>query len=567
MKRLSILSVLLLAACGGGGGAPSPIVTPEEVRAANLQVSSIVDNESRRSAHVLKTLGADYYNDSGVAVLVRGASQQGNNICKSERDCNDLAFNNMKQWLIDNADQFDNWTDNRALRQALKLAGFGNVLAGNWDDIKEWARTHHNEIVNQAHEIYNELGTHRDFDITQSDFTVVNTQNDYPHKIIFQLDNNNKIANIELKTDSGSIYEQTILGTRNNDSTTFTFSNHMHVYTLGNIGETEGWSYDPAADGRRDIEVESKTPLSLGELKQKLREIANWEKERGDDGFFGSFHNCRGGAYTCVDDVYNATIAQIEALDSLQDEHLRYDVDDDNFTADLDSYGKTVGLAYSDFGNMVIHNEDGTNYVPYHGGYNSHKISEERMNQLAQTIESDMTFSGKATGNVTARRITNWDGDPVSEKPDLGLSGDATLVFSNNGTNTGAQTLNMAFNNWYDVRVTKDSSGESINFSNYTNNDNGYKFVIAGQNPTPRDEYTVHDFTRDTQQFDTNNDGVSGDQEGALRINYYAGDSNSTPSEASGFVAYSESEPETGNEGGVINHIEFTSAFGGIRQY
>lgn len=569
MKRLSILSVLLLAACGGGGGAPSPIVTPEEVRASNVQLTSIVDNESRRSAHILKTLGADYYNDSGVAVLVRGASQQGNNICKSERDCNDLAFNNMKQWLIDNADSFNNWTDNRSLRQALILAGFRDDLPGNWDDIKAWAIANHDKIVSQANEIYSELGEHHNFDITQSDFTVVSTNNDYPHKIIFQLDDNNRIASIQLKTDSNSVYEDTMVGTRDNDSTTFTFNEHRYVYTLNHIGETPDHSYDPAANGRRDIEVSSKTPLSLSELKQKLREIADWERARGDDGFFGSFHNCgnRNNAQTCVDDVYNATIAQINALNSLDDRYLEIDEDTDNFTTDLNSYGKTVGLAYSDFGNMVIHNEDGTNYVPYHGGYNNHKLSDTRMNQLAQNVETNMTFTGKATGVVSAGQITNWDGDVVHEEPDLALSGDATLNFRNDGTDTGTQTLNMVFNNWYDVRVTKDSSGESINFSHYTNNNNGYKFVIAGETPTLRDDYTVDNFTRATQQIDTNNDGVTGDKEGALGINYYAADPNFTPSEASGFVAYSESEPQTGNEGGVINHVEFISAFGGTRQY
>ena len=61
MKKFLLVSLFILSACGGGSGGTSGSgvvmrnsVTPtaEVVRKSNLAVSSNIDNESKRTAHV-----------------------------------------------------------------------------------------------------------------------------------------------------------------------------------------------------------------------------------------------------------------------------------------------------------------------------------------------------------------------------------------------------------------------------------------------------------------------------------------------------------------------------------
>ena len=95
-------------------------------------------------------------------------------------------------------------------------------------------------------------------------------------------------------------------------------------------------------------------------------------------------------------------------------------------------------LSYSDFGMYyIIENGNTDRGIPFAGGYGSRKIDD------ITKIEKSLTFNGNAVGVV-------YDADSSMNLRD----GTATLVF-----NKDKATLTADFSNWYDVTVTKDSSG------------------------------------------------------------------------------------------------------------
>lgn len=95
-------------------------------------------------------------------------------------------------------------------------------------------------------------------------------------------------------------------------------------------------------------------------------------------------------------------------------------------------------LSYSDFGMYyVTENGNRGRGIPFAGGYASRKIND------ITKIETDVRFTGNAVGVV-------YDADSSMNLRD----GTATLVF-----NKDKATLTADFSNWYDVTVTKDSSG------------------------------------------------------------------------------------------------------------
>ena len=184
-------------------------------------------------------------------------------------------------------------------------------------------------------------------------------------------------------------------------------------------------------------------------------------------------------------------------------------------------YGKEVGLKYSDFGITKVNYEkrynDGT--VEKNNSKEEWSISGAYANKNInkENIKDTLTFKGKAVGVVE-----NYN-------KFLDLNGNATLTFdSNNET----ETLNMSFNNWYDVKVSKyyDIDDANFTFSNPNNNtiDENFKF------------YT------DTQKG------------GILRTKYY-GDDKTKPSEVVGSIYYRESDYNTGSK-------EFRASFGGIKK-
>ena len=227
MKKLAILtSILSLTACGGGSGGGSapimpdaPVVTNEAemARSSNSVITGMVsiNNESIRTDYVKKALGDDYYSDvsNGTinpsrSAVIRSGSTTGNgkNVCKSEKDCNDLAFNNMKNWLIENIDSLDeNNIENSAdLRKALMLAGFKDELSGNWDDIKAWFFDNKETIKQQAQDIYDQLGEHEKFNLEDVVFTMssasLGDEDGGKDELTFDVNENGKIIGVDFKT-------------------------------------------------------------------------------------------------------------------------------------------------------------------------------------------------------------------------------------------------------------------------------------------------------------------------------------------------------------------------------
>lgn len=148
-------------------------------------------------------------------------------------------------------------------------------------------------------------------------------------------------------------------------------------------------------------------------------------------------------------------------------------------------------------------------------------------------------FTGTAIGSVYA---TNSD-----THSDVGIAlrdDNAELTFN---PTTGTETLSMAFENWYDVTVTKDANGNNITFTNFTDTVNGAgdadgsAFRNAGS--LNKDNFTT---TSETTNLKT---------EGMLNMGYYGVD---TTEEASGLVHYKE----TTKVGDVQYEREFRAGYG-----
>ncbi len=445
MKKIAVLtSVLALAACGGGsgGGAPGAIVTPNEfqsVRSSNSVITGMlsVDNENIRTDYVKKALGDDYYydlsggtiNPSRSAVIRSGANAGGGkNICKSEKDCNDLAFNNMKDWLIENIDSLDeNNIENSAdLRNALILAGFKDNLPGNWDDIKDWFFDNKDAIKQQAQDIYDQLGEHEEFNLEDVVFTM---------------------SSASLGDEKGG-----------KDELTFYVEN----------GQITG------------VDFKTYAPNEQGELV-KADEGAFFAKRNDHKNEF-FIHQKRQG------EILEGNVA-------------------------IETYGRDIGLKYSDFGAFVgVINGDATN-EGFAGGYTTKEVKD------ISKISGEMNFVGSVVGTVQPK---SGDGDG------LPLDGVATLNFNND-----TEILSLVFDNWYDVKIEKTGDQGDIHFTNgdvITNDE--YKFAAGN-------ELKTDNFLNGNYEGKVVEDGVA--HYGKIDINYYG--NNDKPVEATGILQYVEKRP------------------------
>ena len=184
---------------------------------------------------------------------------------------------------------------------------------------------------------------------------------------------------------------------------------------------------------------------------------------------------------------------------------------------DYVSDAKQMGLSYSDFGLINIQSSMDSDHqvdawlVPFAGGYDDKKIA-------VADIDSDMTFTGRATGRVAK------GAHAVQLQQDTARP--TKLTFD---TQSQTSTLTANFNNWYDVVV--DSTG-AISFTDYKNNNNGVDMQLAT----------------------TADDGVITKNGANMNVGYYG--PSTTPTEATGTVQFTET--------GVDNGIQMDMAFGAI---
>jgi hypothetical protein len=458
MKKLAILtSILALTACGGGSGSapimPDAPVVPSEtemVRKSNYVITAMVsvDNESIRTSYVKNVLGDDYYSDvSGGtfnpsrSAAIRSGSTTGNgkNVCKSEKDCNDLAFNNMKNWLIENIDSLDeNNIENSAdLRKALMLAGFKDELPGNWDDIKAWFFDNKEIIKQQAQDIYDQLGEHEKFNLEDVVFTM---------------------SSASLGDEDGGKDELT--------------------FDVKENGEISG------------VDFKTYAPNDQGKLAKA--DEGDFYAKRTDDKNEFLIHQEREG------EVLEGIVA-------------------------IETYGYDIGLKYSDFGAFVGVINGESIKEGFAGGYTTKDIDVSK-------ISGEMNFAGRVIGTV----------QPTSEKVDnLPLDGAATLNFNN-----GTETLSLAFDNWYDVKIEKTGDQGNIHF---TNGDvirkDEHKFATGN-------ELKTDNFLNGNYEGRVVEDGVS--HYGKIDINYYGNADKAV--EATGVLQYVEHLP-TG--GGIRTNMAF----------
>lgn len=211
-------------------------------------------------------------------------------------------------------------------------------------------------------------------------------------------------------------------------------------------------------------------------------------------------------------------------LDKLGDSSTFYGSDIENgrvLELDYVSDAKQMGLSYSDFGLINITSSmDGDQRVdeflmPFAGGYDDKKIA-------VADIDSDMTFTGRATGRVAkGAHIVQLQQDAA--RP-------TTLTFD---TQSKTSTLNANFKNWYDVTV--DSTG-AISFTDYKNNNDGGTYIDMQLATTPDD------------------DGVITANGANMNVGYYG--PSTTPTEVTGTVQFTET--------GVDNGVQMDMAFGAI---
>ena len=296
----------------------------------------------------------------------------------------------------------------------------------------------------------------------------------------FKLDQDGKITGLKSKYDDEKLYK------RKGDSNRFVYSNPYFVFDKT----------------KTDIELLKDIPYlessSLEELRTKLKlevKKMNIKPSKKRD-----------------------IIKQIE------ESNFEKSVYTDSKIITTKMYGKEVGLKYSDFGIIKENSEkrynDGTvieydnkDYYNVFTGYANKNINKEN-------IKDTLTFKGKSVGVVE-----NYN---TVASLDL-VDNNATLTFdSNNET----ETLNMSFNNWYDVKVSKyyDINDANFTFSNPNNNTIDENF-----------------------KFDTTKDNIN-----YLRTEYY-GDDKTKPSEVVGDVFYREGDYYTDRK-------EFKASFGGIKQ-
>ena len=445
MKKLTILtSVLALAACGGGSGgggngAPGAITTPtgtltDRVAESNSVITNMVSNSKTQvTVYVANKLGDEASSvgleNAGRSATTRGAFVPSVNVGSGLDYDKAQELIELAQWLGNNdtteqdiVSMFNNSKeDKNKIKAALKLMDDTYCFVGG--NAEETA----NRIIsrrssNEFAAPLAELQQHAE--IMTLDGVDLFTSGGY--KLKFNVDSDGKIISYE--------YPEFVV---HHDDGTTTVSETIPVYDDNNhiVGELNN---PGECDGDGLIMRKPNTNIFVQESENPLSEFD-----------FVSEDN--------ITDV-NGSIKL-----KLYDEYI--------------SYGKKLGLKYSDFGMMKndfktatftatglndagkkevrdFLDSWGVTMTPFAGGYTSKKISDDDMQTLANN--GNITFTGTAVADVRYRDgyAYNGNGIDVPLTDDLMTDDGATLVFNNDGK----QTLTADFSdNWYKIQVIKNA--------------------------------------------------------------------------------------------------------------
>lgn len=592
MKKLSLIAALtlstMLSACGGGGGGGHSFIPPANLpditnpdtpggsgtlkvnhneNVTEMRTRAITDSDGFTDV-VKERLGDDVY--AGVESsslkkraksLTRGA---GNNICKSERDCNQEVFDNMIKILVDHK------LENASLpeiKQALLLAGFTQKdLAGHIDDIKsaqKWMQDNPDKIKDKVDTL---LGAYANLDINNSKLNLVTLHEDQQNSFVkLTLDENNRIDGVEITKNKDMASELSYTSSRDGDTNEFNTSQKIYRYGISSTHYNGTF-------------IDSLTELTPQEQSEKLKARVD---ELAKIGVYDSDGMSR-------DDIVANIQKAIDIALGLAENDVNFDVEISNEEREVDeetsnkfifysldynkdetttytSYAKDMKLVYSDFGTLtknsnfskpVQEGHEKETFV-FAGGYEDKKIE-------VADLSEDMNFIGRAVGAVNVAYGNNGDEDDNQSLDPLNLDGKATLTFNKA---TGQQTVSAEFNNWYDVTAEAAANGnpDKLTLNNWQGSSDDYKF--RGQS-----EYIVNDFTTAKQLAadpDTAIEAAPGDHSdpafGALNIGYY-GDKG-IPSEATGYIFYEEGRAfnDTGSYDKIKN-ISVNIGFGAQRQ-
>lgn len=527
MKRLSIITALtlstMLSACGGGGGGHSfiPPTIPDNPSNPDQPVVSCtgltcMTNEGLSNTAKRNKLYSQALGSSGIALFTS------NEVASEDVT---QAFTEMKTQLVDTPIDEN---DGEGLRPYLILAGFED-LPETEADLINWIANRKYMIKRHAEKAYNMYGTKKQVYLDNAKLHLVEETANQDAFINFTIDENKNINGIEIsENDFGA--EALSDKLNKTGENTFSGNDKLHIYEFP-YGSEGGRLYIEISG--YDENTEPDLALIKEKLQLKLQERAAEDSLAGDD----SLSNMK--------DTISADIAALGDTTSLEHEIL-----DRKIGTVYTSYAKnlkngTGNLLYSDFG-LVKWDEIRTNTDDANDKEEIHanKVFAGGYDAMKMDPKNSMEFTGDAVGGVNYKKIVEGDYGVVESNTMQLEGGKATLKFAN-----GTENLNVTFNNWYDVDVTKNlnTNTGSISFSGGEKiTDNKFKFTgvasnnIDGikdngsQNFDGFNKYENKDFIKEAWDKNSSYEGYAG----AMNIGYYGKDD--TPSEATGYVMYHE---------------------------
>ncbi|MCM1296225.1 MAG: hypothetical protein NC311_11845 [Muribaculaceae bacterium] len=569
MKKLSFIAALtlstMLSACGGGGHGghiPSTLPTipdnpstpsgnaPESFDNTTIteMKARVIDDKDGFTALAQERLGDSYQTNTPRKAKARFAMARAG-VQEIDDELNQKLLDNMIKVLVEN-----NWNGVSAddYEKALLLAGFDKEQLAELNDAtsyQNFIKEHQTDIKEGIDSVY----AHASLTIDNAKMRLVEqdeegTQNSF---INLTLNKSGKIDGIEISKNKEA-YKLTRDGNKNK------FDNEHTVYRYG-INNTY----------YTGIFVESLTPLEPNEWKARLKaRIKEIEPSQAyDEGNEEHNHQLAEELIKAVDEITDyveGNMKDLKGENGNNPKELFYTSYTKKESAEYTSYAKDLKLAYSDFGTISLTGsdtfKDNKNEInetkTFAGGYEKKKIA-------ANDIQNDITFSGRAVGAINYLKGEN-ESDKTLDTGKLELDTNATLEFN---AKDKTQTLTANFDNWYNLEATTDMTGKGdLTLSGGEKiADNKFKFheqIENAENPINedilkyKDEYTINDFTT-AKQIKTDKTGHSEPTYGSMEVGYY-GD-NGKPSEATGYVYYSEGFGWTNKEGKEVGDRIFVN--------